>query len=112
MWKPEVLCQQLGDTLSTELAPPRQHYAPRRHLRQRGENIIPRVNGALSSQEGPVVFFSFNPGTETERGWEEEDSGGDRSSILGSSKGEQRTPTGEDKDAVAGGLEGRTSLWI
>ena len=110
MWKPEVLRQQHGDTLFDEVARPRQHYAPRHHPHQREENVIPRVNGALSSREGPVDVYSFNPGIETERAGEEEDSGGDRSSILGSSKGEQRTPTGEDKDAVAGGLEGRTSL--
>ena len=57
-----------------------------------------------------MVFFSFNPGIETERGGEEEDSGGDCSNVLGSNKGEQRIPTGEDKAGVTGGLEGRASL--
>ena len=57
-----------------------------------------------------MVVFSFNLEIETQRGREEEVSGGDRSSVLGSSKGEQRTPTGEDKAAVVGGLKGRASL--
>ena len=57
-----------------------------------------------------MVFFSFNPGIETERAGEEKDSGGDRSSVLDSSKEEERTPMGEDKAAIAGGLKGRASL--
>ena len=82
MWKPEILRQQHGDTLSAELAPPHQHYAPHHRPRQRVETILPHVNGAFSSREGPVFFFYFNPGTETERGGEEEESGGDRSTEV------------------------------
>ena len=91
--------------LSVELDPSRQHYAPHHHPRQWGENVIPCVNGALSSRGGPVVLFSFNPWAKTERVGDEEDSGGDRSSLFDSSKGEQSTPTGEDKVGVADGIE-------
>ena len=106
MWKSEVLRQQHGDMLSAKLAPPHQHFEPR----HRGGNVIPRVNGALSSREGPVFFFYFNLGTKTERGRKGEESGGDRSSLLDSSKREQSTPMGEDKAGVTDGLEGRASL--
>ena len=64
---------------------------------------------AFSSREG-LVFFCFRPGLEIERGGEEEEGGDDRSTLFESSEGEQRSPSGENKDVVVGGLGGRASL--